>query len=375
LPGKRSAFTIAALAAVAVLAWQLAVVYVTYGGNVTGLFFTGARFPPPPDLSASTWIIPDTEGYDGQFYRYVAHDPFFTKGYARYVDDPRLRYRRILVPALARAGPVFGRSIEWAYVAVVLVSTFAGVYWSSRWMLEHGLPAICGAAFVLVPGTLASIDRMLVDGTLVALAAGFFWYSTRQQWRAAALCAGLAMLTRETGLLLVAGGFVAAIWQQSLRRAALFAGAAVPAAAWYLVVQLHTSPSAGLGNFSAPLIGIVARVFVLRSYPDPALQLVIRVLDVLSVLGLLATFTMTVVVLRGERNLAIRTAVVLFVMMGLFLSAPVYMQDPYAFSRPISPLILWLWMRAAAERRWLLAIPPIPMSLAVGAYLASRLRV
>ena len=51
---------------------------------------------------------PESRGFDGQFYHYMAHDPLLTHGMAGAVDLPRLRYGRILVPALAYA-VAFGR--------------------------------------------------------------------------------------------------------------------------------------------------------------------------------------------------------------------------------------------------------------------------
>ncbi|HET8548674.1 MAG TPA: hypothetical protein VFL57_11745 [Bryobacteraceae bacterium] len=360
---------IAALATLAVLAWQLAVVAFVYRGNVAGLFFTGDRFPPPPELRPTTPIIHGTQGYDGQFYRYIAHDPLFTKDYAAYIDDARLRYRRILVPGLARAVSVTGLPVEWAYVGVVLGSVFAGVYWCCRWMLDHALPVIYGAVFLLVPGTLASIERMLVDGTLTALAVGFFWYSGRHRWGAAALCCAVAALTRETGFLLVCGGAVAAVWERRLCRALLFAAAGAPAIAWYVIVARSTPPSAAHGIMTSPLVGLFARLFVVRSHPDAAIQTILRTLDVLSVLGLLGALGAAVLLLRYERSAAVRAAAVLFLILGCVLGGPAHMTDAYGFARPVSPLIAWIWMRAAAERRWLLATPPVTMSLSVGAYL------
>ena len=89
--------SIALLAALLVLAWQATTVHFNYAGNWTGLFCTGASLPVPPELDAGTVRSVHPIGYDGQMYRYIAHDPFFQRDYARYVDDDRLRYRRCLL--------------------------------------------------------------------------------------------------------------------------------------------------------------------------------------------------------------------------------------------------------------------------------------
>jgi hypothetical protein len=81
--------------------WQAATVHFNYSGNWTALFMTGELYPPPPELAAHTYTFPASTGFDGQFYRYVAHAPWFgadsfRAGWARYFDSPRLRYERIL---------------------------------------------------------------------------------------------------------------------------------------------------------------------------------------------------------------------------------------------------------------------------------------
>ena len=72
-----------------------------YAGNWTALFMTGDLSPTPPAELPRTYVFPGSYGYDGQFYRYVAHLPWFRADWARYFDSPRMRYYRILVPALA----------------------------------------------------------------------------------------------------------------------------------------------------------------------------------------------------------------------------------------------------------------------------------
>ena len=80
----------------AVLGWQALTVHANYGGNWTGLFRTGGAMRAPERLAASTFRNRDPQGYDGQFYRYLAHDPFLQQGTAAYFDDALLRSRRIL---------------------------------------------------------------------------------------------------------------------------------------------------------------------------------------------------------------------------------------------------------------------------------------
>src|SRR5262245_44209230 len=97
--GRGKCALIAFVSTLLVFGWTAARVHYMFGGNWTALFYTGADLSVPRDLDARTYRVASV-GYDGQFYRYLAHDPFLAKGYASYVDSPRLRFGRILVPFL-----------------------------------------------------------------------------------------------------------------------------------------------------------------------------------------------------------------------------------------------------------------------------------
>ena len=172
--GSRGACALVAIMSVLlVFVWTAARIHYAFGGNWTAVFCTGTGFPIPPDLDAGTYRFEGT-GYDGQFYRYLAHDPFLQKGYFRYVDAPQLRFRRLLVPLAAWLFG-FGQRhwIDDAYIAVEMLFLALGGYWCARLLARRGRSPLWGLLFVVVPATLASFDRMLVDGPLVALFVGF----------------------------------------------------------------------------------------------------------------------------------------------------------------------------------------------------------
>ena len=99
----RKPVVLALTAVLGIWLWQLATVHFNYGGNWTALFNTAPDWPRPPFLaSENVYTFPaGSLGYDGQMYHFIAHDPWITRGAAAAMDDPALRYRRILVPALA----------------------------------------------------------------------------------------------------------------------------------------------------------------------------------------------------------------------------------------------------------------------------------
>src|SRR4051794_36684730 len=99
---RLAAVAIGCLAAALVLSWQTLRVRYTYGGNWSALFCTGAQYPVPPELEHEhLYRFEDVLGFDGQIYHYIAHDLLPPWRLAAWVDDPGLRYRRILVPATA----------------------------------------------------------------------------------------------------------------------------------------------------------------------------------------------------------------------------------------------------------------------------------
>ena len=267
----------AVLAALLVLAWQALTVQANYAGNWTGLFRTGTLIAVPPPLAASTYRDASPHGYDGQFYRFLAHDPLLRQGTAAYMDAPLLRARRILVPGAAWA--LAGGRPEWidgAYILVIAASIFAGVYWLGALMVRQGRRACFGLLFLIVPATVASIDRMTVDVALAALTAGFAFYFLEGRDPELWVIAAAAGLVRETGLLFVAACVLAALFRRDFRKSAVWAAAALPALGWYAYLHWglpHLPAAAGqvvpAWAFPSPQLGILLRALDPPRYPLP----------------------------------------------------------------------------------------------------------
>lgn len=263
-PPIRPALTVALLSLIASTGWIGLRTRLSYGGRLTGLYYTGAKTALPPELDgAHTARTPDERGYDAQFYHVVAHDPLLRRGFGSYVDNARLRWRRIGVPGLA-AAVTFGsnRWVDTAYVAVELVFLFLGAFWLSRFAQRFGRSAAWGFAFLAVPAVLVSLDRMTIDLPLAALSVGFGLYATAPEPRDrrplyAVLAA--APLVRETGLLLVISWIVCASICKAWRAAVAGAACAVPALAWWGFVVSRTFPDATSWIADYPFAGIIDR--------------------------------------------------------------------------------------------------------------------
>jgi hypothetical protein len=343
--------------------WQWATVSANYGGNWTALFCTGALQPHPPLVEQEhVYVFANSAGYDSQAYHYIAHDPFLRSDLKSYIDDPRLRYRRILVPLLAY-GIAMGRSqwIDPAYELVCLLSIGLGVYWSCRLAREAGLRAGWGLLFLLMPAIPIAMDRLVVDVGLAALTAAFVYYSRTASWKLFPVLA-CAALTRETGILLILAYCAYLLWRREFRMAGIFLMSAMPAIVWYTYVQSRTEGK----PYGMSLIPLSAILRVLKTpwqYP-PGTPLVaaVHAADYLALAGVLLAFGLALYwFLRGPVDPP-RIAAALFALMGLMIQRTDHWQNVYDFGRVYTPLLLCLAAVAAQYRKpWLLA--PVGMIL------------
>jgi hypothetical protein len=345
-------------AALAVLSWQAATVHFNYGGNWTALFMTGALHPPPPELAPHTYIFPESNGYDGQFYRYVAHVPWFRADWARYFDSPRMRYYRILIPALAWLSALGqGQLVDGAYVGVILCWVFLGTYWLALYAADEGRQPAWGLAFLLLPATLTSIDRMTVDVALAALCVAFVRYTRKPSPVRLYVILLLAPLVRDSGALLVAAQCGYDLFGKRSGRAAVYATAILPAAAWYMYVWKHVSAMGAVYTqqslrvvprwmFKEPGVGIVKQFFRPEQYPfGPWLNRALQCADALALCGLLALIAAGIWSLRKRPWDVEQWAILGFVGLALATSTPTFWRQVYSYGRPFSPLIFLTALR------------------------------
>ena len=230
-PARRSAW-VALAATVAALTWQAAAVHFNYRGNWTALFCIGEKSSMPPDLQSGAWIFPDSKGYDGQYYRVVAHDPWMRQGLSRFVDSTP-RFRRILLPAaawlLAFGQPLW---IDSAYILLVLVSLFIGTWFTAMWVAVQNRSEWWGLGFLLLPGVVITLNRMTVDITEYACLAAALYFWRRKSWIGCWIAGAAAFLTRDLGLIVIASLVGMCLLQRFWTRAAVFAASALPSLLW-----------------------------------------------------------------------------------------------------------------------------------------------
>jgi hypothetical protein len=344
-------------------------VHAIYRGEWSGLFCVGDRQKLPPDLPPP-YLFVDSSGYDGQFYRLIAHDPLFRRGFARAVDAPRMRYNRILVPGLASlvaAGD--DRLVEPAYLAVMLAFVGLGSFFLARIAGGHQWPPMAGLLFLLVPATLVGLDRMTVDLALAALCLGYAALRPASPAWLATLAA--AALCRETGFLLIAAAVFSQIRARDWRVAGLALAAALPALCWYAFVAAHTDPVSAGGYLNpVPFYGLVSRFLHPMQYPLQGWKFaLVQIFDYVALAG--AAFAWAGLwTLR--KNLWSNPELIAFALPFVFISYADVWSEPYAFGRTMTPLWLFLALRGAESGRWICLAPVLLIDARIGLQLASQ---
>lgn len=342
--------------------WQFLTVRYNYGGNWTGLFCIGDRMKVPAVVPGErSYIFAATYGYDGQFYHLMAHDPWMRRGFATAIDSPAFRYRRILVPALAWILALGNqRWIDAAYFTVILGFAFLGVYWLAQFASRSGLHPAWGLAFVLTPATITSLDRMLSDIALAALAVAFALYAAKGPRWALFLVLACAPMARETALPLIAGYSVFLLTRRRFADCAWIAAAMLPAVAWFaFVMQRLQGAPASLYMGWIPLEGFVDRLFHPILYPLPPAKNALVVASDYAALAGVALALIAAAALAGKRRWdALASAVYGLALFVIFLRGASVWETPYAFGRVLTPFLLLTALADFATRPWL-ALAPI----------------
>ncbi len=325
-----------ALAAVLLaFGWQAASVHCNSSGNWTALFCVGRTVGVPPELAFEHIVEFTEDGFEGQFYHLIAHDPLLRRGFSRYIPIPRHRYRRILYSGTAHL-LAFGRDryIDAACFAVMFGFLGMGAYWVGRIAVHFGRSPAWGLLYLAVPSTIMTLDRMVIDGQFAALCAGYAFYALSGQPRKLYVVAALACLTRETGLLLVAGICAAELLHRRMRGAAIFATAALPCAAWYAWLHAHTPPYPVIAPFT-PFWSVLH----VLAQPPRQQALVSYLVDRAALGGIWLAFFLAFYLIVKRRG-PVEAANLFFALLGMFLLSTPDWHHVYDFGRVFSPSLL-----------------------------------
>jgi hypothetical protein len=191
-------------------------------GNIAAFIVVGTRDAQRRHLPPGVPVIRGT-GYDGEFYYRLALDPFDWGRWAFGIAlDNIYRIDRIGYPALAWL--VAGGHGPWVPTTLVLVNIAAlGALggFGAALAREAGRPPIWGLVFAGYFGLLWSVARDLTEVVTAAAIVGGLVALRRNQWLLAATALTVAVLSRESALVLLCALCLARVieWTKS------FAGA------------------------------------------------------------------------------------------------------------------------------------------------------
>ena len=374
---SRKPAILAFAAVLALWAWQFLTVHYNYGGNWTGLFCIRPGMPVPAFLqSEKLYIFQNSEGYDGQVFHLIAHDPWMTKGSREAIAGAAFRYQRIFVPALAWTLALGqDRWVHAAYFAIILAFVFLGIYWTALFAARAGLPMLWGLAFALTPAAITSIDRMTADVVLAAFAAGFALYVGKTPgWQILTILT-CAALTRETALPIIAGYAIFLLARRDWRGVLLAASTIVPTALWFVYVSRGQPAEAVTFVNWMPLAGFFDRVVHPFLYPFVGWKnLVVQAFDYVAVagVGLALVFALLMALRRDWSPLA--AAVYGCTIAVIFLKSRSVWEDPYAFGRVLTPFMLLIMLHEWKRRPWIAFLPLAMISVRIFLNLTGQIR-
>jgi len=243
--------------------------YFNFDRDFSNFIGIGDTYGDPAQLPDDVCYFKNSTGYDGQFYYRLALDPFTreTTGFGITLDYNGYRQQRIMYPLLARAAALGRR--EWVPAGMVLVNLAAlcalGLL-AAKLAAELGRQPYLGLAFALYPGFYFGLRCDLVEPLAACFLLAYLLFMKKERWTAAAVAAVLAVLTRETTILVFFGVFVERL--VAAARGGDKAGCAVRAqvapGAAFLAMQAAMYLNWGTlpfleakGNIGAPFAGFV----------------------------------------------------------------------------------------------------------------------
>jgi hypothetical protein len=239
--------------------------------NITGFMVIGDHFKAPQFWTPQTLVHQGSVGYDGQFYYYIAHDPFILGQTYHHIDSPAYRYQRIIYPLtswlLSLGQPKW---IPYAMVAVNLFAIVTGTWFILLILRHYHRSPWYGLLYAGFWGFLLCLLRSLPEPSAMAFVVIAVYCYLKGAIRRLAFFLGLAALTQETSLL-VSMSFLAAFFRKKERRSCLYL--LFPFCAYglwqlYLFSHFQTfSFLAGVQNFAPPFMGIIEKYISLCRVP------------------------------------------------------------------------------------------------------------
>lgn len=217
-PRRKYTVAVAGLAFCLGLLAQMALVFGQFGGEASGLVSVGDYFYSrgverlvPGDI----YVHQNSNGYDGQFFFYQAHDPFLRKGVEDFLDNPDPRTWRMAYPFLIGIFSLGQSSaMPWAMMFLNLAALAGCVWMLGERARERGWSPWLALLFVTFSSTtmtLSVLTSELVASLFVLLS--FLGYERRRPWHSAGFALA-ALLTKEFCVFWIFCVLLWALWRR-----------------------------------------------------------------------------------------------------------------------------------------------------------------
>ena len=207
--------------------------------------------PVPP----GTVLLHGKAGYDGYYYFRLALDPFFQRPGQRNVRAQRYLYP-LAAYVLALGNPQW---IASTLFAANLLAAVLGAWVVARMCVERGVSGWWSLCYSLSVGNLLAIAYDLTSPMCLALAVAAISLQCRRRIGWAALVYALALMTRESAVLVVGSAVLYEWLGRRWRTGAVLALSVVPLAVWQVVLTPiigHTPWLASTHKTGVPLLGV-----------------------------------------------------------------------------------------------------------------------
>lgn len=310
--------------------------------DITSFIVAGDQYTTIQELPVPMIIEQNSPGYDGQFYFRLALNPFtqVVNENGVEIDYPRFRQQRILYPLIVWVFS-FGGNPNFVIINLVFVN-FLGILIISIYAIKianhFGFPLFYGAILVIFPGMAFAFRRNLpdiVEFTCLIIAMYSF---LKAKWKVTVLFLSLAILAKETSLIL-AGVTFGVLYLTKHPRRFLFVIPIFVFVSWQAIMIL-------VWGFSSPTMG-VTRVLTIPFIGF--LQFFIENLDsnnylnriwLIEQIGILVFFIAVILNLTQSKiSLAIKISWISYFLFLFTLNNLVWVED-WSFMRALSEFYL-----------------------------------
>lgn len=234
----------------------LALLTLLFHYNAMHYVHIGKYFSFSPHHSSTK--INGAGGYDGQFYYFIARDPLHAY---KYMDNASYRYQRIVYPILTFILSLgHARPVPYMLLFINFASIVLSVEIVARLLKRYGLSPWYSLALGLYFGQVTALIFDTTEPlTYLFICLGLLLVD-KKRMNSAALCLGLAVLSRETAALFPAGLILLYLFQRRwLDTFRFIVLSFLPTVIWYVLLAIifkRISLSGAPAFESVPFLGL-----------------------------------------------------------------------------------------------------------------------